>query len=492
MPCETHRRLAIRLQPVPKQDPQVRIHNWDETFAGYNVEAAKVEAARCIQCPTAPCMDACPVGNDIPGAFLLLEQGDVIGAANIFRETNNLPDMCGRLCPQERLCEGSCVVAFAIRPDGLDPEPAVAIGKLESFVTDHQRTSVGLPMPELPAPTGRRVAVIGAGPAGLAAAEELAKKGHEVTLFDAWSKAGGVLLYGIPNFKMRKEILDDKLDYLWKLGITFVGNTYIGRDITIDELFEQGYHAVFLGHGASLGNQLDLPGADLPGVLMATEFLVRGNLAPELLPEGLREPLPAAERVLVIGGGDTSMDCVRTAVRLGAKEVSCVYRRTEAEQTGREEERVHAREEGVRFEYLASPLRFEAGPDGRVERVHFARMALGEPDESGRRRPVPTGEEFVVEADLVAIAIGYGADEQVARTTDGIQTSRSLVEVDPETFETTRPGVFAGGDCVNGADLVVTALADGRRAADTIHAYLENLPGERPTAITGVTPRRSG
>ena len=490
MPSDTHQRLEIEGQPIPKQDPKVRIHNWDETLLGFDLKTAQIEATRCIQCPTAPCQTACPVDNDIPGAFLLLERGDVIGAANKFRETSNLPEMCGRLCPQERLCEGDCVVAFAIRPDNIDAQPPVAIGKLEAFVTDYQRKTEGLPMPDLPPPTGRRVAVVGAGPAGLAVAEELAKQGHQITLFDAWSEPGGVLLYGIPNFKMQKEILDDKLNYLWALGIQFVGNTYIGRDITVDDLFQQGYHAVFLGYGASQGNRLELPGVDLPGVIMATEFLVRGNLQSEQLPESLRAPLQVGERVLVIGGGDTSMDCVRTAVRLEAQEVTCCYRRTEAEQTGREEERQHAREEGVRFEYLASPVRFEAGPRGQVARVQFARTALGEPDESGRRRPVPTGEEFAVEADTVVIAIGYGGDEEVVRSAKGIETSRALVAVHPETFATTRPGVFAGGDCVNGADLVVTALADGRRAAEAIHRYLESLPEARPSAITGlVTPQ---
>ena len=487
MPCDTHRRLEIIGQPIPKQDPQVRIHNWDETFLGFDLESAKIEATRCIQCPDAPCQEACPVDNDIPGAFLLLEKDDVIGAANKFRETSTLPDMCGRLCPQESLCEGACVVAFAIRPESFGSQPAVAIGKLEAFVTDFQRRTEGLPMPELPPPTGRRAAVVGAGPAGLAVAEELAKKGHQVTLFDSWPEPGGVLLYGIPNFKMQKEILDAKLDYLWQLGIKFIGDTYVGRDVTIDALFEQGYQAVFLAHGASLGNRLEAPGVELPGVIMATEFLVRGNLQPEQLPKSMRAPLTAGERVLVIGGGDTSMDCVRTAVRLEAREVTCAYRRTEAEQKGRMEERAHAREEGVRFEYLAAPERFEAGPDGRVARVHFGRMELGEPDETGRRRPVPTGEQFVVAADTVVLAIGYDADADVARTAEGIETNRSLVAVDPSTFETSRPGVFAGGDCVNGADLVVTAIADGLRAAAAINRYLERLPKERQTAITGVT-----
>src|SRR3990170_4812845 len=415
MPCEIHRRLEIARQPTPKQDPKVRIHNWNETFLGFDLESAKIEAARCIQCPDAPCQKACPVGNDIPGSFKLLEIGDVIGSANMFRETSNLPEMCGRLCPQERLCEGDCVVGFAIRPDTFEKQPPVAIGKLEAFAADYQRRTEGFPMPDLPPPTGRRVAVVGAGPAGLAVAEELAKKGHGVTLFDAWPEPGGVLLYGIPNFKMKKEILHDYLNHLWDLGIEFTGNTFVGKDVSIDRLFARGYHAVFLGHGASLGNRLEAPGSDLPGVIMATEFLVRGNLREEQLPEFMRQPLKAGEKVLVIGGGDTSMDCVRTAVRLGAREVTCCYRRTEAEQTGRLEERVHAREEGVRFEYLAAPLRFEAGPDGKVARVRFGRMALGEPDESGRRRPVPTGEEFAVEATVVVVAIGYHADEELVR-----------------------------------------------------------------------------
>jgi glutamate synthase (NADPH/NADH) small chain len=456
-------RLQIPRQPFPKQDPKARIRNWNEVYLPIDVETAKTEAMRCIQCPAAPCIDACPVHNDIPGAFWKLEQGDVIGAAAVFHETSNLPEMCGRLCPQERLCEGDCVVGKKNLP--------VAIGRLEAFVADKYRLGGGYEVTSLPEPTGRRAAVVGAGPAGLAVAEELAKKGHAVTVFDAWPEPGGVLLYGIPNFKMEKEVLDTKIAYLCKLGVEFVQNTHAGKDITIDQLFERGYHAVFLGHGASLGNKLDAPGAELAGVIIATEFLVRGNLRPEQLPESMREPLAVGEKVLVIGGGDTSMDCVRTAVRLGAKEVTCCYRRTEAEQAGRAEERVHAREEGVRFEYLASPLRFDAGPNGRVTRVVFERMALGEPDESGRRKPVATGEEFAVEADTVVIAIGYKSDEALAEQA-GVQHMRDLVAAAPPAFETSRPGVFAGGDCVNGADLVVTAIADGRRAAVAMHAYL--------------------
>jgi glutamate synthase (NADPH/NADH) small chain len=462
-------RLRIPHQPLPKQDPEKRTGNWDEVYLPISLDMATVEAERCIQCPAAPCMKACPVDSDIPGALWQLEQGDVMGAGVVFHETSNLPEMCGRFCPQENLCEGACVV-------GKNGEP-VAIGRLEAFAADHYRKNGGYDVDEPPAATGSKVAVVGAGPAGLAVAEELAKMGHKVTLFDAWPEPGGVLLYGIPNFKLQKEILKDKLDHLSKLGIAFQGDTYVGRDVTIDQLFEQGYDAVFLGFGASEANQLDLPGADLPGVMMATEYLVRGNLKMEQLPADMREPLPEAKRVLVIGGGDTSMDCVRTAVRLGADDVSCVYRRTEAEQTGRVEERTHAIEEGVRFEYLVSPVRFEAGASGNIACVIFSQMELGEPDDSGRRRPVPTGEEFTVEADTVVLAVGYNVDQELPEASSIVMKDWT-VAIDLATFETSRAGVFAGGDCVNGADLVVTAIADGRRAAAVIHDYLSALATE--------------
>lgn len=473
---EVQRRLAISRVPIHKQDPEVRKTNFDEVFLGFDIEAAKIEAMRCIQCPTAPCQQACPVGNDIPGAFKLLEIGDVNGAAEKFRETSNLPELCGRLCPQERLCEGECVVAFAIRPD-MHQEPPVSIGKLEAFVTDYQREHFGVPLPVLPPPSGFRVAVVGAGPAGMAVAEELAKAGHSATMYDAWPEPGGILLYGIPNFKLSKKVLEDKIAYLDKLGVGFVGNTWVGKDVTVDELFAQGFDAVFVGTGAGLGGKLAIPGEEYKNIYSATEFLVRGNLRPDQLPESMREPLDMGKNVVVIGGGDTSMDCVRTAVRSGAEHVVCVYRRTEAEMLGRTEEREHARDEGVDFQFLTIPLRFIGNDAGRVTGLECQRMALGEPDESGRRRPIPIPHsEFIVPADSVAIAIGYNADPIIKDAAPGVATNRwNLVEVDKDTFMTSRPGVFAGGDNVNGADLVVTALADGRRAASAIHEYLETL-----------------
>ncbi len=482
MSHEVARRLAISVQPVPKQDAEVRKQNFDETYIGFDINAARIEASRCIQCPSAPCQEACPVSNDIPGAFALLEEGDIIGAADVFRQTSNLPEMCGRLCPQEKLCEGACVVGFAIRPNG-QSEPPVTIGKLEAFCTDFQRQEIGgYPLPRyMPEPSGYRIGIIGSGPAGLAVAEQLAEAGHAVTVYEFWPEPGGVLVYGIPNFKMKKNIVDEYIAYLRALGIDFICNTYVGKDITLDQMLVQ-FDAVFLGTGAGVGNQMEIEGETLKGVFSATEFLVRGNLEGESLPEQYREPLPKLTDVVVIGGGDTSMDCVRTAVRLGAQRVSCVYRRTEAEMLGRGEERKNAREEGVIFEMLTLPTRIIGNEEGRVVSVECQRMELGEPDESGRRRPIPVaGSEFIIPADAVAIAIGYGADPVVPQTTTGLKADRkALIQVD-QAGRTSRPGVFAGGDNVNGADLVVTALADGRRAADAIEEYLKSAaPKHKP------------
>ncbi|MGD9933644.1 MAG: NAD(P)-dependent oxidoreductase [Dehalococcoidia bacterium] len=476
-----HRRLSIGVQPVPKQDAAERIKNFDETYLGFDLNAAMIEASRCIQCPSAPCQEACPVSNDIPGAFALLEVGDILGAADKFRETSNLPEMCGRLCPQESLCEGACVVGFAIRPDK-STEPPVTIGKLEAFVNDYQRKELGgYPKPRyMPEPTGRSVAVVGAGPAGLAVAEMVTLQGHGCTVFEFWPEPGGVLVYGIPNFKMRKSIVDEYLAHLEQLGVKVVCNTYVGRDITIDDMLAGEFDAVFVGTGAGVGNKMGIEGEDLQGVYAATDYLVRGNLTSEQLPKHLKDPLPDPKNVVVIGGGDTSMDCVRTAIRLGAENVTLVYRRTEAEMLGRGEERKNAREEGVNFAMLTLPTRI-IGENGRVTAIELQKMELGEPDESGRRRPEPVaGSEYIVPADQVAIAIGYGADPIVPKTTSGLAADRkSLVQVDRQTGRTSRPGVFAGGDNVNGADLVVTALADGRRAAEAICEYIDSLPARR-------------
>jgi glutamate synthase (NADPH/NADH) small chain len=459
-------RLQVPHQPVPKQAPEERVHNWLEVYEGYDLEAAKLEAFRCIQCPAAPCQVACPLHNDIPGALLKLEDGDVHGAAAVFRDTNPAPDMCGRLCPQESLCEGHCVVGKKNIP--------VAIGRLEAFIADYERDHGGRSIPEIAAPTGKRVAVVGSGPAGLAVAEKLAIAGHGVKVFEAWPAPGGVLRYGIPNFKMDKRQADDQVEYLHSLGVQFHYDVRIGYDITIDQLFAEGYDAIFLGHGAGQGNKLGVPSEDLPGVYMATDFLVRANLPPDELPAHMREPLDVGKRVIVIGGGDTSMDCVRSAVRLGCSEVTCVYRRTEAEMLGREEERRHAKEEGVQFHWQCIPVRFLANEaNDHVAGVRFQRVELGEPDESGRRKPVPViGSEFDIEADTVVIAIGYKVEKLMYQTTPGLEATDWGTVQATEDGTTSRKGVFAAGDNVRGADLVVTALADAKKAAAAIDGYL--------------------
>ncbi len=458
-------RLKIPSQPVPKQDPKQRVENWDEVYLGYDLPTPKLEATRCIQCPAAPCTKACPLDNDIPGALLKLEEGDILGAAEVFRQTNPAPDMCGRLCPQEALCEGSCVVGKVAIP--------VAIGKLEAFLADRQQAMGGRPIPPLPPPTGKRVAVVGAGPAGLAVAEELALRGHGVKVFEAWPRPGGVLRYGIPNFKMDKRHIDDQVDYLHQLGIQFVFNIRVGYDVTIDDLFSQGFHAVFLGHGAGQGNRMNVPGEDLDGVHIATEFLVRSNLPHRDLPNHLRQPIESGKRVVVIGGGDTAMDCVRSALRIGAREVVCAYRRSDAEMGGRKEERRHAQEEGVQFHYLTVPIRFVGDDSGHIKAVRFQRMELGEPDESGRPRPVPViASDFEVEADTVVIAIGYKVEKLLFQTTPDLEATDWGTIAAGEGGQSSRPGVFAAGDSVRGADLVVTALADAKRAAAAIDRYL--------------------
>jgi glutamate synthase (NADPH/NADH) small chain len=466
-------RLQVPPQPMPKQDPATRVGNWDETYLGFDLEAAKLEAHRCIQCPAAPCTKACPVHNDIPGAFLKLEAGDVLGAAATFRQTSNLPEICGRICPQEVLCEGHCVVGKNNIP--------VQIGKLEFFATDYERRQRGFPHRAVAPATGRRVAIVGAGPAGLAVAEELAVRGHACVVYDSWAEPGGILLYGIPSFKLSKQIVREKVEQLRCLGVEFVQNCTVGRDPTLAALVRE-YDAVFLGIGAGVGGRLRIEGEDLPQVYLATDFLVRGNVAPEFRPRELQDPIDAGERVVVIGGGDTSMDCVRTARRLGASQVACVYRRTEAEMRGREEERRHAREEGVQFLYLTIPLRFLADAHGRLRAVECQRMELGEPDESGRRRPIPVpGSEFELPCDTAVVAIGYSADPVLREPDLGLELDRAgLVLIDRATGRTNVRGVFAGGDDVNGADLVVTALADGRRAAAAMDAYLRSLDTQVP------------
>jgi glutamate synthase (NADPH/NADH) small chain len=466
------RRRRLRIEPVKKrkQDPVERLNNFDEVSAALTLREAIIEAGRCLQCEHHPCTFGCPAHNDIPGALWLLEQGDVVGAAKKFFETSNLPDICGRLCPQEKQCEGACVVGTYSLP--------VAIGKLEAFCVDYTRKTLGsYPKPELPPPLGTRVAVVGSGPAGLAVAEELVRRGHKVTVFEAWPRPGGLLIYGIPGFKLNKEIVWAHLRFLEELGVEFVCNTRIGKDLTVDQLLrERGYDAVFLGHGACLTNRMKVPGEDLQHVYNATEYLVRGNLPPELLPEGMKERPHAGLRTVVVGGGDTAMDCVRTARRLRPEgEVWCVYRRSEVEMPGRMEERINAREEGVKFEWLTLPVKFIGDEQGRVKACECIRMKLGKPDAKGRRTPVPIeGSNFVLECDTAVIAIGYSVDDEIAQTTENLKTTKwgTIWVNTEEEGQTSRQEIWAAGDCVRGADLIVTAMYPARKAARSIDRAL--------------------
>ncbi|MEE9277694.1 MAG: NAD(P)-dependent oxidoreductase [Dehalococcoidia bacterium] len=469
------RKARLRIPPphVTKQPPFERVHNWDEVYYGYTPEPAMFEAQRCIQCPAAPCIKACPVDNDIPGALALLEIGKLAEAAAVFRSTSEMPELCGRLCPQESLCEGHCVVGKNNKP--------VAIGKLEAFLADwDRRQRGGFPVPAPDHESGARVAIVGSGPAGLAVAEALRADGHAITVFESWPKAGGVLRYGIPNFKSKKSIVDEKVDALAAAGVEFRCGVQVGADVTWDDL--DAYDAVFLAHGAGLGKRLAIAGEDLAHVYSATDFLVRANLPDDALPAHQHGRPRTGDNVVVVGGGDTSMDCVRSAIRLGAKQVTLLYRRTENEMVGRDEERRHAREEGVKFEYLTTPVGFLA-KDGKVVGVECVRMELGEPDASGRRRPSPIpGSEFVLDADSVVVAVGYDVDRTLLSPQSRIQVDDWGRVVVDEEGRTTRPGVFAAGDNVRGADLVVTALASAHQAIPTIQACVREATAARERA----------
>jgi glutamate synthase (NADPH/NADH) small chain len=465
-------RLKIPPQEIPKQDPKERIKNWNEIYLELDVETARREASRCLQCPAAPCTKACPLHNDIAAAFALLEQGDIIGAANKFRETSPMPEICGRLCPHEQLCEGVCVIGKKAKPG--------AVGRLEAFLADYQRKHEGWPMPEVAPPTGRKVAVVGSGPAGLVVAEELTKRGHTAVVYEAWPLPGGLLRYGIPSFKIDKTIVDEKIQMLERLGVTFVTDVLVGRDsvagkkLTVDSLFEMGHDAIFLGHGAAQGVKMGVPGEDLDGIIMATDFLVRSNVPAEHLPPDWRQPIDPGDKVVVVGGGDTAMDCLRSAVRLGAREVTCVYRRTEAEMPGSAKERQNAVEEGVQFMYLAAPIEFLGDEHNRLRVARCQRMELGELDASGRPRPVPIpGSEFEIAVDTVVLALGYRPERLILETTDGLEANRNgTLVIDPETGATSRPGVFSGGDAVRGPDYVVDAVVDAKVAAAAIDEYI--------------------
>jgi glutamate synthase (NADPH) small chain len=462
-------RMNIPRQPMPEQDAKVRSRNFEEVPLGYTPQAAVAEANRCIQCKSKPCIEGCPVEIDIPGFINLVSNSDFLGAARKIKLTNALPAICGRVCPQETQCEERCVR----RKKG----ESVAIGRLERFAADFERSQGSVSIPEIEPSTGKKIAIVGSGPAGLAVAGNLVKLGHDVTIFEALHIPGGVLVYGIPEFRLPKAIVAAEIDYLKQMGVKVLTSHVIGRIFTVDELFEEGFHAVFLGIGAGLPSFMNVPGENLNGVYSANEYLTRSNLMKAYLFPEYDTPIVKGKNVAVIGGGNVAMDAARTAMRLGAEKVYLVYRRSRVEMPARIEEIHHAEEEGIELHLLTTPTRYFGNEKGWVVRMECQQMELGEPDDSGRRRPVPKkGSEYIMEVDTVVVAVGTGANPLVQSTTPGLHTNKwGYIIADEETGQTSRKGVYAGGDIVTGAATVILALGVGRKAAKAIHEYIMSL-----------------
>lgn len=456
----------IPRQPMPEQAPDVRAKNFEEVPLGQDPEAAIKEAERCLQCKKPACVQGCPVAVDIPGFIGLVKEGDFAGAISRVWEKNTLPAVCGRVCPQESQCEGKCIV-------GKKGEP-VAIGNLERFVADYERKNRNAALPDKAAPTGKRVAVVGSGPSGLTVAGDLLLKGHEVTIFEAFHKPGGVLVYGIPEFRLPKEIVFSEVAGLEAMGANVACNTVVGRTVSLEELFEQGHDAVFLGVGAGLPTFLNVPGENLIGIYSANEYLTRSNLMKAYRFPEYDTPVIRGKNVITLGAGNVAMDAARTALRLGAKSSRVVYRRSRQEVPARGAEVHHAEEEGVEFFFLTAPTRFIGNEKSRLIGMEGLKMELGEPDDSGRRRPVPIeGSEFELECDLAIIAVGAGANPLLTRSTEGLELNKwGYIVADEETGKTTRKGVWAGGDIVTGSATVILAMGAGRVAADSMHSYL--------------------
>lgn len=456
---------------MPKQDPKERAKNFDEVALGYSMKQAREEASRCIQCKRPICIEGCPVEIDIPGFIKAVCDGDMPEAVRILKDKNSLPGICGRVCPQETQCEVKCILARKGAP--------IAIGRLERFVADWERANKeDLTAPAtIPKQTGKKVAVIGSGPAGLTAAAELAKLGHSVTIFEALHVAGGVLTYGIPEFRLPKDIVQAEVDYVVSMGLELKLDSVIGKIATVDELLENGYHAVFLGTGAGLPMFMNIPGENLNGIYSANEFLTRVNLMKAYLFPEYDTPVKKGKKVAVIGGGNVAMDSARCALRIGAAEVYIIYRRSVAEMPARREEVENAQEEGIQFKLLTNPKRFLGNDQNWVVAMECYRMELGEPDESGRRRPIVIpGSEFIIEADVVIVALGTRPNPLIAQTTKGLETTKwGTVVANEKTGKTVKKAVWAGGDVVTGAATVISAMGAGKQAAVAIDEYLKGL-----------------
>ena len=458
--------MSLKKNEMPSQAPDVRNKNFLEVALGYTEEQALDEAQRCLHCKNKPCVAGCPVGIHIPDFIAKVAEGDFEAAYQIITQQSSLPAVCGRVCPQETQCEQKCV-------RGIKGEP-VGIGRLERFVADWHNKNV-CEAPRKPAPNGHKVAVIGSGPSGLTCAGDLAKKGYAVTVFEALHTAGGVLVYGIPEFRLPKDIVQKEIDGLKALGVDVQTNMVIGRVLSIDELLEQGYEAVFIGSGAGLPRFMNIPGENLKGVYSANEFLTRVNLMKAYQP-GSDTPIEHAKRVAVVGGGNVAMDAARCAKRLGAEEVFIVYRRSEKELPARAEEVEHAKEEGIVFHLLNNPTQILGDENGNVKGMECIRMELGEPDASGRRRPVEVpGSEFTLDVDCVIMTIGTSPNPLIKSTTQGLETQKwGGIIVNEETGLTSREGVYAGGDAVTGAATVILAMGAGKTAATAIDQYIQS------------------
>lgn len=460
------KKQKISRQAMPEQAPEERRCNFDEVPTGYTPETAVQEAKRCLKCKKATCMEGCPVSVDIPGFINLIAEEKFTDAIRNLWGQNALPAVCGRVCPQEIQCEGKCIL-------GKKGE-AVAIGNLERFAADWERKSGTGVLPPTAKPTGKKVAVVGSGPSGLTVAGDLIQKGHDVTVLEAFHKPGGVLVYGIPEFRLPKEIVAQEVNFLERLGVTVECNAVVGRTVSLDELFEQGYDAIYVGVGAGLPRFMNLPGENLVGILSANEYLTRANLMKAYRFPEYETPIPRGKDVIVLGAGNVAMDAARTAMRLGADRVRVVYRRSRKEMPARAAEIHHAEEEGIELFLLTNPTQYLGDEKGRLTGMTCVEMELGEPDESGRRRPVvKEGSEFDMTCDLVIVAVGSGANPLLTQSTPDMKLNQwGYIDADPETGKTTKRGVWAGGDIVTGAATVILAMGAGRTSADSMHKYL--------------------
>jgi glutamate synthase (NADPH/NADH) small chain len=459
--------------PMAKQDVLERIHNFYEVALGYNEEQALAEAERCLQCPKPQCVKGCPVDIDIPAFIKEIKEGNFLASSAKLKEKNSLPAICGRVCPQENQCQKFCVLGKIGDP--------ISIGRLERFAADYERSKGVTVTPKEKSGVTGRVAIVGSGPAGLTAAADLAKLGYDVVMFESLHSAGGVLMYGIPEFRMPKKIVQAEVDYIKKLGVEVKTDYTIGRIFTIDELFASGFDAIFVGSGAGLPRFMRIPGENLGGVYSANEFLIRVNLMKAYMFPEYDTPIRIGKTVAVIGGGNVAMDSARSALRLGAEKVYIVYRRSKEELPARAEEAENAEEEGIIFKFLTNPVKFLGDESGWVKAIECIKMELGEPDASGRRRPVPIeGSEFIMDVDTAVIAIGQTPNPLIQRTTEGLETTRwGTIVAQEETGETTKKGVYAGGDVVSGAATVISAMGAGKRAARSIHEYLMSKKGAK-------------